>query len=92
MKRHEFSKVINKIAKIPSVEIKERSSGDLIYKIFYGQKLIMWTKVSHGGIKSGDIRNIAKQLHLRIDELMPYARCTIENEEYLNILKNRGVI
>ena len=53
----------------------------------------MRTKISHGSkIKSGDIKNIASDLSLRVDEVIPYMRCAVNNETYLDRLIEKGLI
>jgi len=93
MKIGDFNKVIDKIKRIEGIVIKEKENNHRRIFVFYKNKMIMKTKISHGSkIKSGDIKNIANDLHFRVDEIIPYGKCTISNETYLATLKSRNYI
>lgn len=93
MKIRELNAILNKIKKIEFVVIEPRITDHYRYTIKYGGKVIMRTKFSFGSKeKSGDERNVAKDLHFRVDELTRYASCTISNEEYLENLRIKNVL
>jgi len=93
MRIRELSAILSKIEKIESVVIDERRTDHYRYTIKYGNKVIMRTKFSFGSReKSGDEKNVAKDLHFRVDELVPYASCTISNEEYLESLRIKNIL
>lgn len=93
MKFRELQEILNKIKRIETVEIKARTTSHYRFTIIYEGKVIMRTKFSFGSKeKSGDERNVAKDLHFRVDELTPYANCYISNEEYKETLRARNII
>lgn len=93
MKIRELNVILNKIARIKLVTVQQRRTDHYRFMILYGEKIIMRTKFSFGSKeKSGDERNVAKDLHFRVDELAPYASCTISNEEYLENLRTKNII
>lgn len=93
MKIRELNTILKKIASIESVTIQERRTDHYRFTILYSGKVIMRTKFSFGSKeKSGDERNIARDLHLRVDQLAPYASCTISNEEYLKNLRIKNIL
>lgn len=93
MRIRELNAILNKIARIESVVIEPRKTDHYRYAIKYGGKIIMRTKFSFGSKeKSGDERSVAKDLHFRADELMPFANCTISEEDYLKNLRAKSLI
>jgi len=93
MKFRELNAILNKIATVESVIIEQRRTDHYRYTIRYGGKVIMRTKFSFGSKeKSGDEKNVAKDLHFRVDELALYARCTISNEKYLENLRIKNIL
>lgn len=90
MRIHDFNQIITKLKEVFTVE--EDTNDHYFYHIFYRNKYILKTKRSHSGIKDKDIPLIAKQLGLSITRLNDYKRCDLSNNEYLQILRQRGKI
>ena len=93
LKKKEFKQIVNKLK--DEFRIKEVHTGDYQIRIFYEGKLIAGTKCSEGG---GDIppiivQKIKKQLYLANDnELRDFKDCPLSCKEYVNLLKDRGVL
>jgi hypothetical protein len=93
MKKRDFDKVISKIKLIEGISVKEKTTNHYRFSFYYNDKFVMKTKMSFGSkIKSGDIKNIANDLHFRVDEIITYGKCNISNEEYLETLRARGYV
>lgn len=93
MKIQALNAILKKIARIELVTVQQRRTDHYRFTILYGEKIVMRTKFSFGSKeKGGDERNVAKDLHFRVDELAPYEKCTISNEEYLENLRTKNII
>ncbi len=58
-------------------------------------KLILHTKISHGGGHDLDnflIKKMAEQCKLSKQEFIDLAKCPLSKEEYLKILKEKGLL
>lgn len=71
-------------------------NGDHEFLYFYnnGKKTIIKTKISHGETEVGNklIGSMAKQLKLDISDFIKFAQCHINQEQYVNILKRKGIL
>ena len=85
MKAHEFDRIVRKF------EMETRQGRDLLAWFEYGGRVITRTRRSRG---SGDlpIRLIRKQLALDEDQLRGSIRCTVELDDYVHILTEKGLI
>lgn len=70
--------------------------NDHTYFVLYidGKKTSVKTKVSHGEneISDGLISKMAKQTFLSVKEFCDFAECKISEKEYVNKLKQDGVL
>lgn len=57
-------------------------------------KVSINTKISHGSSNIGDnlIIKMAKQIKLSKKEFIDYVACAIDRENYVEILKNQGIL
>lgn len=85
MKAHEFERLVTKL------DLKVRNSGDRLAWFEYNGKLITRTKRSHG---HGDLPKnlIRQQLKLNEGQFSDLIGCTLRLEDYVEILKQRGLI
>lgn len=85
MKSHEFDRIVRKF------NMKLRQGRDLLAWFEHDGRVITRTRRSKG---TGDlpIRLIRKQLALNEDELRGAIRCTVELEDYVRILTEKGLI
>ena len=71
-------------------------NGDHKYLHFYynGHETMIKTKYSHGEIEIDDflIEKMAKQIKLTKPEFIKFATCTLSEQEYINILKEKNII
>ena len=67
-----------------------------ILELYYNEKLILHTKVSHGSnskeIDNYLIAQMSNQCKLKKYEFIKLARCPMKKKEYFNILLKKGVI
>ena len=52
------------------------------------------TKFSHNGQELNDylIREMSKQIYLTKKEFVPFAKCTLSEKEYIEVLKKHSII
>lgn len=85
MKVHEFEKIVNKLG------LKVRNSGDRLAWFEYNGQTVVRTKRSHGN-KEQPVNLIRQQLKLNEKQLAGLISCTVSLEDYIEILRSRGVI
>jgi hypothetical protein len=85
MKVHEFGKLEIKL------KLKTRNSGDRLAWLEYGGKVITRTKRSHGN-KELPSNLIRQQLKLNEGELAGILSCSLSLDDYIEILKKKGLI
>lgn len=86
IKAREFDRISRKLG------LRVRDGGDLLAWFEYGGKVITRTRRSK---VSGDLpmqHSIRQQLKLSDTQLRSVIRCTLGREEYINILKDRGLL
>ena len=85
MKVHEFESVVQKLG------LKTRTRGDRLAWFEHQGKTITRTKRSHG---RGDLPGhlIRQQLKLNEEELSGIIGCSLYRDDYVEILKKRGLI
>lgn len=86
IKAHEFDRIIEKF------EFKTRDSGDLLAWFEYQGKIITRTRRSKGSGELPMQHSIRQQMKLNEDQLREAIRCTLKKEDYINILKSKGLI
>lgn len=75
----------------------EEPKRDHIYFTVHGsdgRKTIVYTKVSHGSgkdISDGLLSAMRKQMRLEKREFEEYMNCSLSKEDYLRILKEKGL-
>lgn len=65
-----------------------------MYQLFYKGKFILASKVSHGDkqIPPQIVQEIRRQMKLDSKQFQDAFSCTITMEQYLNILREKGLI
>lgn len=85
MKVHEFEKIVNKLG------LKVRNSGDRLAWFEYGGQTVVRTRRSQGN-KEQPGNMIRQQLKLNEKQLAGLIKCDVSLEDYVEILRSRGVI
>jgi hypothetical protein len=86
IKAHEFDRIISKF------KFKIRDSGDLLAWFEYKGKIITRTRRSK---TSGELpmqHSIRQQMKLNEDQLKDAIRCTIKRQDYIKILREKGLL
>lgn len=86
IKAHEFDHLVAKLG------LKARDSGDLLAWFEYEGKKITRTRRSKG---SGDLpmqHSIRQQLKLNEEQFMAAIGCTLTRQDYINILRAKGLL
>lgn len=86
IKSREFDHLISKLG------FKVRESGDKFVWFEYEGRRRVWTKRSHG---KGDLPRsdlIRQQLKLNEDQFRKGLNCKLTTEEYIEILREKGII
>ncbi len=86
MKAHEFDRVVTKF------DFKTRDSGDLLAWFEYEGKIIARTRRSKSSGELPMQHSIRQQMKLNEDQLKGAIRCTLKKEDYISILKSKGLI
>ena len=85
MKPHEFDRIVRKFG------MQTRQGGDLLAWFDYEGRTVIRTKRSRG-TKELPIRLIRNQLRLTPAQLRAAIRCTLGLDDYLAILRGKGLI
>lgn len=85
MKTHEFETIVKKLG------LKVRNSGDRLAWFEYDGKTVVRTKRSHGN-KEQPVNMIRQQLKVNEAQLAGLIKCNVTLEDYVRILKAKGVI
>jgi hypothetical protein len=86
IKAHDFDRLISKF------KFKTRDSRDLLAWFEHEGKIIARTKRSKG---SGDLpmqHSIRQQLWLNEDQFRKAIKCTLTRQDYINILRAKGLL
>ncbi|MGA2158051.1 MAG: hypothetical protein ABSG90_02410 [Dehalococcoidia bacterium] len=86
IKSHEFDKLTGKFG------LKTRNSGDRLAWLEYEGKIVVRTRRSN---KKGDLpmqNSIRQQLKLTESQLREAIDCTLTFEQYIEILRSKGLI
>jgi hypothetical protein len=87
LKAHEFDRVVTKFG----FEIRDR--GDRLAFFVYEGRRIITTKRSH--MRGGDLpfaHRIRQQLKLNETEMAEAIDCTIDRDDYVTILRQKGLL
>lgn len=76
------------------VDSENRSDDHKYLELFYNNKLVLYTKISHGNQDLGNhlIKQMAVQCHLDKDEFMNLSNCPLSKEDYFEILEKKGLL
>lgn len=86
MKVHEFERLVTKL------QLKVRDSRDRLAWFEYEGRVITRTKRSHGKGFDPPSDLIRQQLKVSGKDLNELIRCTLSLEDYIQILKKKGLI
>ncbi|MGD0779174.1 MAG: hypothetical protein ABR954_00085 [Dehalococcoidales bacterium] len=86
IKAHEFDRVVKKF------EFKTRDSGDLLAWFEYKGKIITRTRRSKGSGELPMQYSIRQQMKLNEKQLNDAIKCIINKQDYIKILKGKGLI
>lgn len=73
----------------------ESKSVDHRYlELFYNDKLVLHTKISHGSTDIGDhlIKQMSVQCHLDKNEFMDLSNCPLSKKDFFKILQEKGLL
>jgi hypothetical protein len=85
MKIHEFARIENKL------RLKTRNSGDRLAWFEYDGKVVARTKRSHGN-KDLPANLIRQQLKVNEEQFSGLIDCSVSLDDYISILRGKGVI
>ncbi len=86
MKAKEFDRIANKL------ELKTRDTHHLLAWMEHDGHVVVKTRRSHG---SGDLiatNSIRQQLKLNEDQFRKMVKCTLSRIDYIDILRQKGII
>ena len=86
IKAHEFDRIISKF------KFKTRNSGDLLAWFEYEGKIITRTRRSRGSGELPMQHSIRQQMKLNETQLKGAVRCTINRQDYIRILREKGLL
>lgn len=76
------------------IDSPERSSDHKYLDFYLEDKLVLYTKISHGNDDIDDylIKQMSYQCKLTKKEFMDLANCPLSKEKYIKILSNKGLL
>jgi hypothetical protein len=86
IKAHEFDRVVSKF------KFKTRDTGDLLAWFEYKGKIIIRTKRSKGSGELPMQHSIRQQMKLNETQLREAIKCTINRQDYVKILQEKGLL
>lgn len=86
IKAHEFDLIISKF------RFKIRDSGDLLAWFEYKGRVIIRTRRSKGSGELPMQHSIRQQMKLNEEQLREAIRCTINRQDYIKILREKGLL
>ena len=86
IKAQEFDRIISKF------NFKTRDSGDLLAWFEYKGKIITRTRCSKGSGELPMQHSIRQQMKLNETQLREAIRCTINRQDYIQILRKKGLL
>jgi hypothetical protein len=71
-----------------------KSDDHRYLELFYKNKLVLYTKISHGAKDIGDalIKAMSFQCKLSKSELMDLANCPLSKKQFFKILEEKGLL
>lgn len=87
MKRSDFSKIVKKLKE--NFILKEDGSDHIDYDIYLGDVLITHIRTSHSP-KDYQDQFIARNLHISRTDLNKFIRCTLSNDDWVKIMKQKS--
>ena len=73
------------------IDAPNKSDDHKYLEFYYDDKLVLYTKISHGEKDLGDflIKQMSYQCKLSKSEFMDLANCPLSEDEYLKILEDK---
>ena len=88
-------KSIDTLKNLKQKGFKESNRDHKFLEFYHSGRLILYTKISHGGnFDIGDslIKKMAEQCKLSRNEFMDLAKCPMKKDRYLEILKEKNCL
>ncbi|QQS29584.1 MAG: hypothetical protein IPM47_01130 [Sphingobacteriales bacterium] len=76
------------------VDAPNRSNDHKYLELYQNDKLVLYTKISHGEKDLGDhlILQMSRQCKLTKSEFIDLAKCPLSEKEYFQILEEKGIV
>jgi len=76
------------------VDSDSKSVDHKYLELFHNDKLVLYTKISHGNKDIGNhlIKQMSVQCHLDKDEFMDLSNCPLSKDDYFEILEKKGLL
>ena len=76
------------------VDSDSKSADHKYLELFYNDKLVLYTKISHGNKDIGNhlIKQMSVQCHLDKDEFIDLSNCPLSKDDYFEILEKKGLL
>ncbi len=76
------------------VDSISKSDDHKYLELFYNDKLVLYTKLSHGNKDIGNhlIKQMSVQCHLGKDEFIDLSNCPLSKNDYFEILEKKGLL
>ena len=76
------------------VDSISKSDDHKYLELFYNDKLVLYTKISHGNKDIGNhlIKQMSVQCHLDKDEFIDLLNCPLSKNDYFEILEKKGLL
>lgn len=74
--------------------ISKRSIDHKYLELYYNEKLVCYTKISHGSKEIGTplIKQMSVQCHLDKNEFLDLSKCPLSREAFFEILGRKGLL
>jgi len=76
------------------VDSTNKSDDHKYLELFHKDKLVLYTKLSHGNTEIGNhlIKQMSVQCHLDKNEFMDLSNCPLSRDDYFEILDKKGLL
>jgi predicted RNA binding protein YcfA (HicA-like mRNA interferase family) len=76
------------------VDSDSKSVDHKYLELFHNDKLVLYTKISHGNKDIGNhlIKQMSVQCHLDKSEFMDLSNCPLSKQDFLAILEKKGLL
>jgi hypothetical protein len=87
-------KIYKNLKKKGFVDSISKSVDHKYLELFHNDKLVLYTKISHGNKDIGNhlIKQMSVQCHLDKDKFMDLSNCPLSKDDYFEILEKKGLL